>query len=178
MSTASGVLCDRLCYRLKHKQTQTKSLGAERDELFPRNKGKGAKLLQCRLFRQQALLYITLTGKPGWAFYQLNLVSCLQEQSAEGSKFFPCVFPCLRRPLLLPLLLEQCKAEATASSTDCPGALLPSLPPTSRRGASRSHPKSSGLHSGSGKEAPVGWGGWRVIWVWWDVGGCVKCRWC
>lgn len=82
------------------------------------------------------LLYITPTDKPGWAFYKFSVGSCLQEQSAEGSNFFPHFFHLLKRHLLLQLLLllGWCKGEVPAGGTDYPGARLPSLPPASNRG--------------------------------------------
>lgn len=70
---------------LWYKTNPTQRFGDKKDELLPKTNGKGAKLLQRGLFRQQALLYVTPTDKPGLAFYTSNIGSCLQEQSAEGS---------------------------------------------------------------------------------------------
>lgn len=111
-----------------------KRFGDERVEMLPKNKGKGAKLLEHTLFRQQALLCITPMDKPGWAFYKFNVGSCLQEQSAEDSNFFPLFFP--------HLMTSAAAVAATAGMVQgrdpcgqhrlswCP---LPSLPPASNR---------------------------------------------
>lgn len=161
MSTASGDPLYRLCYRLKSfydkKPSKSKPRGwGWQGSSAPETKGKGAKLLQCRLFRQQALLYVTPTHKSGQAFYKFSVGSCLQEQSAEGSNFFPHFFPHLKRLPLLPLLLlGQCKGEPlraaqialVSCSLPClmlPTGAMPAPSNPSRGGARGTHPESWG----------------------------------
>lgn len=64
----------------------------EWDEMLLESKGKGAKLLQHKLFRQQALLWVASRDEQGQAVYKCIVDSCLQEHSAGGSIFFPHFF--------------------------------------------------------------------------------------